>query len=71
LPRFSLSQPWLRVNRQFEVRARTSNGRQVPKTGGWTEYKAVKLKAGQNQLEIRNEGRGGANLDDLDVTPAR
>ena len=43
----------------------------LPKTGGWQAYKAVKLtatfKSDQNQLEIRNLGRGGANLDYLDV----
>lgn len=44
---------------------------QLPKTGGWADYKAVKLtaslKPGQNRLEIRNEGRGGGNLDYIDL----
>jgi len=42
-----------------------------PKTGGWQIYKAVKLtvtlKRGKNRMEVRSHGRGGANLDYLDL----
>ena len=42
----------------------------LPKTGGWSRYKAVKLsvtlKPGKNRMEIRG-GKGGANLDYLDL----
>ena len=45
-----------------------------PKTGGWNIYKAVKLtvtlKPGKNKLEIRSHGRGGANLDYIDLKPS-
>jgi hypothetical protein len=42
-----------------------------PATGGWGTYKAVKLtvslKPGENKMEIRNQGRSGANLDYIDL----
>lgn len=45
----------------------------LPKTGGWGRYQAVKLsvklKPGKNRMEIRG-GRGGANLDYLDLRRA-
>jgi len=43
----------------------------LPKTGGWQVYKAVKLtvtlEPGKNRMEFRSHGRGGVNLDSLDL----
>ena len=42
-----------------------------PSTGGWQDYKAVKLtvtlKPGTNRMEIRSQAKSGVNLDYVDL----
>jgi arylsulfatase A-like enzyme len=58
----------------FFVNGKEQTPLDLPKTGGWQRHRAVKftirLKPGQNKIEIRS-GSGGANLDYLDVKPAK
>ena len=43
----------------------------LPKTGGWSNYKAAKLtvtlKPGKNRMELRNQRKTGVNLDYIDL----